>query len=87
MILVDISVWIAALLSASSPEALHLRHLLDADQVALAFPVRLEILSGATARDFKSLRRLLSALPCWLPIESTWMLVETVQSTAFQQSV
>ena len=77
MILVDTSVWIAALGSARTAEALHLRHLLDADQVALAFPVRLEILSGATARDFPRLRRLLSALPCWLAVESTWILVES----------
>ncbi len=76
MILVDASVWIAALRSARSGEALHLSDLLDADQVGLAFPVRLEILSGATARDLPRLRRLLSALPTWVPVESTWKLVE-----------
>lgn len=77
MILVDTSVWISAFRSARGAEARHLGTLLDADQVALAFPVRLEILAGSTARDLSRLRRLLSALPCWLPVEATWRRLES----------
>lgn len=77
MILVDTSVWIAALRNATSGEAAHLRLLLDEDRVRLAAPIRLEILSGATARNLPRLRRLLSALPCWFPAESTWKRIES----------
>ena len=48
MVLVDTSVWIAALRRAASSEARHLETLLDTDQVSLAAPVRIEILSGAS---------------------------------------
>ena len=77
MILVDTSVWIAALRNAESREAGHLRRLLDEDRACLAAPIRLEILSGATLRNLPRLRRLLSALPCWLPVESTWKRIES----------
>ena len=77
MILVDTSVWVRALRAALNREAAGLRTLLDADEVALATPVRIEILAGAPARDQPRLRRLLSALPCWPPAPSTWRLVES----------
>lgn len=77
MIVVDTSVWIAAFRSATSSEAEHLRHLLDSDEVALAAPVRVEILSGASAQDRVRLRRSLSALPIFYPGEATWSLVDS----------
>ncbi len=76
MIVVDTSVWVAALRRATSSEAQHLEALLDTDQVALVAPVRIEILSGASRRDRPRLRRALSALPVFFPGESTWALVE-----------
>jgi len=76
VILVDTSVWVAALRDAESPEAKALRSLLDDDRAALAWPVRIEILSGASGREQHRLRRLLAALPCWLPRPQTWTTME-----------
>lgn len=76
MIIVDTSVWIAALRRAESTEGRALAKLLDADQVALAAPVRLEILSGASRKDRADLRRVLSALPFFVPGEGTWDLLD-----------
>lgn len=62
MIFVDTSVWVEALRSAESKAARELGGLLDAGEVALSVPVRLEILAGASNRDHLCLRRVLSAL-------------------------
>jgi len=72
VILVDTSVWVEAFRRAKSDKAIHLRELLDADQVALVAPVRVEILSGASAAELPRLRRVLSALPLHLPTLETW---------------
>ena len=76
MIVVDTSVWITALRTATSREAQVLQQLLDADEVALPLPVRLEILGGASAPDRKRLRRALSALPVLYPTDETWRLLD-----------
>lgn len=76
MIVVDTSVWINALRSRESKESRHLSELLDADQVAMAIPVRVEILSGSTRAQQAQLSRTLSALPILYPSESTWHRIE-----------
>jgi len=76
VIAVDTSVWVAALRSGVSREARVLQQLLDADEVGLPIPVRLEILGGASATDRKKLRRALSALPVLYPTEETWRLLD-----------
>jgi len=76
MIVVDTSVWINALRSREGEEARHLTELLDADQVAIAIPVRLEILSGSQLSQQTQLSRVLSALPLLYPTQPTWRRIE-----------
>ena len=76
MILVDTSVWIEAFRRAKSAEASHLRILLDAGEVAMTPPIRIELLSGSGAADLPRLRRVLSALPLFSPSEKCWERIE-----------
>lgn len=70
MIVVDTSVWLAA------PRVPHvaetLRSLIDADEVTLALPVRLELLAGIAKQDRAKFRRAYGALPQLHPTDETW---------------
>lgn len=70
MIVVDTSVWIAAPRQRAVADTL--RELVEADEVALALPVRLELLAGTARRDRAAFRRVCAALPHLLPTAETW---------------
>lgn len=72
MIAIDTSVWVAALRDAGSREAVVLRELLDADEVLLPIPVKIELLSGTSRRDRAVMAAGLEALPVAYPDDDTW---------------
>lgn len=76
MIVVDTSVWVTALRTAGSAEALALTQLIDADEVLLTVPVRSEIFGGASAKNRAVLRRTMSALPVAYPDDGTWRTID-----------
>src|SRR5437867_10567175 len=59
----------------ASEAAATLRELLDADEVALALPVRMELMAGIAARHRAAFKRGLSALPVLRPTDETWSLI------------
>lgn len=75
MIVVDTSVWVAAL-RVEGREARVLRALLDADEVLLPVPVKIELLSGTSRKQRGALRSALSGLPISYPTDDTWRLME-----------
>ena len=75
MIVVDTSVWVAAL-RADGAEATMLRALLDDDEVLLPIPVKIELLSGTSKRQRAALRSALSALPLAYPTDETWRMMD-----------
>lgn len=77
MIVVDTSVWIDVMRGPASPHAGAFRQLLDADEVALAVPVRVELMSGVSRAQRRAFKRSLSGLPILMPSEETWRLIES----------
>jgi len=76
LILVDTSVWIEFFRGKNKRIGTEVQSLLDSDEIILAAPVRIEILSGCGKNNFKKLRLLLSALPVFYPISTTWERIE-----------
>jgi predicted nucleic acid-binding protein len=76
VIVVDTSVWVAATREPTGGVAATLRGLIDADEVALALPVRVELMAGVARKDRTALRRALTALPVVVPSEDTWRTIE-----------
>jgi len=70
VIVVDTSVWIAAQRRPSIEGVL--QSLLDADEVSLALPVRLELWAGVAKQDRKAHQAAFGALPLLVPTEETW---------------
>jgi predicted nucleic acid-binding protein len=75
VIVIDTSVWVTGLRRAGH-EARVVSSLLDADEVLLPIPVRIELLAGASVRHRPKLRRVLSALPVAYPTDDTWLLID-----------
>lgn len=76
MNVVDTSVWVAAVREPAAQVATTLRQLIDADEVSLTLPVRLELMAGVAKKDRVAFRRALSALAVVVPTEDTWRVVE-----------
>jgi predicted nucleic acid-binding protein len=76
VIVVDTSVWIEANRRPLGALPNALRGLIDADEVALSLPVRLELIAGVKGAQRDVLRRVLSGTPVLLPTEGTWRTVE-----------
>jgi predicted nucleic acid-binding protein len=77
VIVVDTSIWVDAERKPDSDDADTLRALLRADEVARALPVRIELVTGVSAKNRRALRRGLSSLPVIRPTEDTWNLLES----------
>ena len=80
MIVVDTSVWIAAQRRPNVNRTL--QSLLDADEVSLALPVRLELWAGVAKQDRKAHRAAFGALPQLVPTEDTWLPITNWIATA-----
>jgi len=76
MIVVDTSVWVDATRRRNGTSQRTLQALIDADEVALALPVRLELLAGLRKQDRAAFVRALSSLPVLVPSEDTWRRIE-----------
>jgi predicted nucleic acid-binding protein len=85
LVFVDTSVWVEALRRRPEATTVELSALLDEDRVALAAPVRIEILSGASRRSFRRLHEDLLALPAFYPGPSTWTRVEQWVEAAVEE--
>lgn len=70
MIVVDTSVWIAARKQPRLAEIL--RGLLEADEVSLALPVRLELWAGVPKHQRRTFLQTYGALPQLHPTEDSW---------------
>jgi predicted nucleic acid-binding protein len=70
VIVVDTSVWIGARRDAAIARTLD--SLLDADEVALPLPVRLELWAGTSRKDRPGFDAALSALAQLVPDDDTW---------------
>lgn len=76
MICADTSVWVEVLREEMGPTALHFAELVEADEVVVPAPVRIEILAGAPKREFAELVDGFSGMHGLVPGEATWEKVE-----------
>ncbi len=82
MVVVDTSVWIEFFRGRDTKLCAHFEALLDADRVALAAPVRVEILGGARKAELPKLQSVMAALPLLVPSAAVWSTIESWLSRA-----
>jgi predicted nucleic acid-binding protein len=82
LIVVDTSVWIDALREPAGKQANTLKGLLDADEVALPVPVRVELLSGIAKKERLRVQRALTGLPVLAINDETWTILEDFATRA-----
>jgi predicted nucleic acid-binding protein len=73
MIVVDTSVWVAARRRQATFETL--QTLIDADEVGLPLPVRLELWAATPKHERRAFRRAFGALIQMVPTEETWRML------------
>lgn len=74
--------WIEAQRRPAGEDATTLRSLLDADEVALALPVRIQLLIGTAKQDRLRARRAFSAVPLIMPTKASWQIIDRWIDTA-----
>lgn len=86
MVVVDTSVWVDYLRGKLSQKKVF-DSLIDADEIALPIPVRLELLSGVKKGEVTKLRMSLNALTTLYPSSSTWEKAEELALLAARKGV
>jgi len=76
VIAVDTSVWISVLRGGQDNARATLEGLLDADEVVVPLPVRIELMAGVARSQRARLKRSLAALPVIRPTDATWARLE-----------
>ena len=76
MICADTSVWIEALRGESGPAGVHFAELVEAGEVVVPTPVRIEVHAGAPRRQFAELVRGFRGMQGLVPGPATWEKVE-----------
>jgi predicted nucleic acid-binding protein len=76
MIFADTSIWIEFFKNSKSPISIHLKELMDKDKVYITSITRLEILCGASKKNFALLENLLSAIPTFTTNENSYKKIE-----------
>jgi len=85
MVFVDTSVWVDYLKGKNSELVSEINMLLDKDEIALAAPVWIEILSGASRAELSKIKRVFSALPRFYPEKDCWDQIEVWIEQGSQQ--
>ena len=73
---IDTSVWIEFFRGSSRKVVREVHRLIDEENLVLPVPVKIELLSGASANDRRKLNVLLSSLPQLFPTSGTWSRME-----------
>jgi predicted nucleic acid-binding protein len=81
-VFIDTSVWITFFRNSDRKIVAQLDYLLDKDLVALAAPVRTELIAGVRRNEQGRLIKSLDALPTFIPQAKTWNLIDSLAVSA-----